>query len=314
MRRRARDDRPRPRRPAVARAARPHHRPRRDARGARRRAGALLRRVRPHRTQPAPRQPGADHHRDAPAARWSRALRPGRGCHRHDRRPARLGGAHPQQRRRRGRLGRAGAAADRAVPLLRGRQRRVHGQQLRLDREPLDDRLPPRRRQALPGQPDAGPRRGPEPARGGHQLHRVQLRAAAVDGLPGALPHPRRAPAVRWQRPVGQPHRWRRADQARRRRPSARVRHPAGHQGRRHQVRQDRGRRPVARPGHDVAVRLLPVLAQRRGRQGRRAAAHLHLPRSGGDRGARGADRGEAVPARRAEGARARGDHAGARA
>jgi tyrosyl-tRNA synthetase len=49
----------------------------------------------------------------------------------------------------------------------------------------------------------------------------------------------------------------------------ARVRDPTGHQVRRHEVRQDRGRRPVARPGDDVAVRLLPVLAQRRGREGR---------------------------------------------
>ena len=47
----------------------------------------------------------------------------------------------------------------------------------------------------------------------------------------------------------------------------------------RHEVRQDRGRRPVARPGDAVAVRLLPVLAQRRGREGRRAAARLHVPR-----------------------------------
>ena len=58
----------------------------------------------------------------------------------------------------------------------------------------------------------------------------------------------------------------------------ARVRHAADHQGRRHEVRQDRGRRAVARPRDDVAVRLLPVLAQRRGREGRRAAAHLHVP------------------------------------
>ena len=45
------------------------------------------------------------------------------------------------------------------------------------------------------------------PARGGHQLHRVQLRAAAVDGLPQPLPRPRRDAAVRRLRPVGQPHR-----------------------------------------------------------------------------------------------------------
>ena len=81
---------------------------------------------------------------------------------------------------------------------------------------------------------------------------------------------------------------------------------PLVDQGRRHQVRQDRGRCPVARPGDDVAVRLPPVLAQRRGREGRRAAAHLHLPLPRGDRGARGADRREAVPARGPEGARRR--------
>ena len=63
-----------------------------------------------------------------------------------------------------------------------------------------------------------------------------------------------------------------------RRRQGARVRDAAGHQGRRHQVRQDRGRCALARPGDDVAVRLPPVLAQRRGREGRRAAADLHLP------------------------------------
>ena len=78
-----------------------------------------------------------------------------------------------------------------------------------------------------------------------------------------------------------------------RRRQGPRLRDAAGHQGRRHQVRQDRGRRPVARPGDDVAVRLPPVLAQRRGREGRRAAAHLHLPLPRGDRGARGRRRAE---------------------
>ena len=43
----------------------------------------------------------------------------------------------------------------------------------------------------------------------------------------------------------------------------------AAHQGRRHEVRQDRGRQRLARPGDDLAVRVLPVLAQRR-RPGRR--------------------------------------------
>ena len=91
------------------------------------------------------------------------------------------------------------------------------------------------------------------------------------------------------------------------------LRHPADHPGRRHEVRQDRGRRPVARPGDALAVRLLPVLAQRRGREGRRAAAGVHLPQPRGDRGPRGADRREAVPAGRAEGARRARDHPGAR-
>ena len=73
-------------------------------------------------------------------------------------------------------------------------------------------------------------------------------------------------------------------------------------QGRRHQVRQDRGRGPLARPADDVAVRLPPVLAQRRGREGGGAAADLHLPDPRGDRGARGADRARSrscAPARR---------------
>ena len=128
--------------------------------------------------------------------------------------------------------------------VLRGRERRHDGQQPRLDREPLDHRLPARHRQALPGQPDAGPRRGAHPARGRDQLHRVLLRAAPVDGLPQPLPRARRDAAVRRLRPVGQPHRRRRADPPRRRRPGARVRDAADHQGGRHQVRQDRGAAP----------------------------------------------------------------------
>ena len=127
-----------------------------------------------------------------------------------------------------------------------GVERRDDRQQLRLDREPLDHRLPPRHRQALPGQPDAGPRRRADQARERHQLHRVQLRPAAVDGLPHPVPRPRGDAAVRRLGPVGQPHRRRRADPSGRRRACARVRDAAGHQGRRHEVRQDRGRRALA--------------------------------------------------------------------
>ena len=46
--------------------------------------------------------------------------------------------AHPQLPRHRQGLGRARPAPDRAVPRLRGPQRRDHGQQLRLDRQPVD--------------------------------------------------------------------------------------------------------------------------------------------------------------------------------
>ena len=65
----------------------------------------------------------------------------------------------------------------------------------------------------------------------GHLLHRVLLRAAAVDGLPRAVPQLRLHAAVRRQRPVGQHHRRRRADPAVRRRPGARPGHAAADQG-----------------------------------------------------------------------------------
>ena len=77
---------------------------------------------------------------------------------------------------------------------------------------------------------------------------------------------------------MGQHHRRRRADPAGRRRQGPRVRDAPGDQARRHQVRQDRGRRAVARPRDDVAVRLPPVLAQRRRLAGEPAAADLHVP------------------------------------
>ncbi len=88
-----------------------------------------------------------------------------------------------------------------------GRQRGDGRQQLRLDRVAVGHRLPARHRQALPGQPDAGARHRQAPSRLGDQLHRVLLRPAAVDGLPGAQPRPRRDAPVRRLRPVGQHHR-----------------------------------------------------------------------------------------------------------
>ena len=124
-------------------------------------------------------------HRATAAGRRAHAVRPGRRRDRDDRRPAGLRRAHPQLRSR--------PSADwtervrrqvSALRLLRGRQRRDRGQQPRLDRVAVGHRLPARHRQALPGEPDARPRHGAAPARVGDQLHRVLLRAAAVDGLP----------------------------------------------------------------------------------------------------------------------------------
>ena len=97
-----------------------------------------------------------------------------------------------------------------------------------------------------------------------HQLHRVQLPAAAGQRLPRAAPPARLRAAVRRHRPVGQHHRGRRPRPPCGTGPGARLHHAAGHQGRRHQVRQDRGQRRLARPDHDQPVRLLPVLGQRR--------------------------------------------------
>ena len=220
--------------------------PRRPARGPDRGQRALLRRLRPHRAEPAHGQPGPAGDRHPPAAGRPHAVHPGRRRHRDDRGSQGLQRADPQRHRHGQGLDRAGAPPGRALRLLRGLERRDDRQQLRLDREPLDHRLPPRHRQALPGQPDAGPRRRADQARERHQLHRVQLRPAAVDGLPHPVPRPRRDAAVRRLGPVGQPHRRRRADPAGRRRARARVRDAAGDQGRRHEVRQDRGRRALA--------------------------------------------------------------------
>ncbi len=205
------------RRPRVARPDRPLDGPRRAARGPGRGERAVLCGIRPDRAQPAHGQPGPAGHRAAAPERRPHAVRPGRRRDRHDRRPQGLGRAHAQLRGDRQGLDRAGTPPGRAVRVARGRQRGHDGQQLRLDREPLDHRLPARDRQALPGQPDARPRRRAHPPRGRHQLHRVQLHPAAVDGLPRAVPQARRDAAVRRLRPVGQPHRRGRADPSRRR-------------------------------------------------------------------------------------------------
>src|ERR1035437_7180193 len=69
----------------------------------------------------------------------------------------------------------------------------------------------------------------------------------------------------------------------------------------------------LARPGDDVAVCLLPVLDQRRGRFGDRLPQDLHRPHPRGDRGARGVAGPDTLQARVTTGPRCRCDDVGPR-
>ena len=193
-------------------------------------------------------------------------------------------------------------------------------------------RVPARLGQALHDPVHA--RQGLRPAapRARAVVHRVQLHdapgARLRDALPGAG---RRAPDGR-RGPVGQHHGRPGAHPAdvggeRRREPGPRDRLQAAAVAVGHEVRQERGRRVgVARPGADVALRVLPVLAQH-GRPRRRARtcagsrcssatrSRRSTPRSPPARGARGpatagVRRDRAGPRR---GGRARGRAPGSR-
>ena len=219
----------------------------RDA--ARRRPGHVLCGLRPDRAEPARRPPHAG--RSPPAGSSS----PGTGrCCWSAAPPARSATRRraPSGRSTRPRWSPAGwsasATSSRPFVIVHRRQRGAAGQQPGLDRRDVGDRVPARRRQALPGQQDAGPRGGEGPAGDRHQLHRVQLPAAAGQRLLRAAPPARLPAAVRRLRPVGQHHRRRGLRPPAGRRAGAGVHHAAGDQGRRHEVRQDRGRRGLARP------------------------------------------------------------------
>ena len=187
-----------------------------------------------------------------------------------------------------------------------GRQRSDDGEQLRLDREPVHHRLPARHRQALPGQPDAGPRRGESRLEAGisytefsyvllqsmdfldlYRAHRVRLQFGGSDQwgnlTVGVGPHP-----------------------SRRRRHGARLRTPAVTKADDTKYGKTEGGALWLDPAM-MSPTVPPVLAQRRGRQGGRAAeASRSSP--GRDRGARGRDRREALPPGAGEGlARRRG-------
>ena len=107
------------------------------------------------------------------------------------------------------------ARAARALPRLRGPQRRAARRQPRLARRAQRDRVPARHRQALLRERDDPARLGAAAARRprpGHLVHRVHVRAAAGLRLPRAL-RPLRLPAADGrQRPVGQHPRRLRAD------------------------------------------------------------------------------------------------------
>ena len=155
--------------------------------------------------------------------------------------------------------------------------------------------------------------RGAAEQRRGHLLHRVQLPAAAGARLPAALPRLRLHAADRRAGPVGQPHRRLRPDPPGRGRVGAPADDAAAHRRVGREVRQERGQRHLAVGRDDQPVRLLPVLAQRRGRLGAHAAAGVHRPHPRGDRRARAPGGGGAVPAGGAEDPRRRRDHPGAR-
>ena len=72
-----------------------------------------------------------------------------------------------------------------------------------------------------------------------------------------------------------------------------RARNAAGYLGLRREVREDRGGRRLARRQQDLALPVLPVLAELPGRRRRQAAALLHPAAQGGDSGP-GAEGGRA--------------------
>ena len=176
-----------------------------------------------------------------------------------------------------------------ALPhLRRGPERRADDRQCRVAGLAQLHRVPARGRPALLGQPHADLRFGEDAAgaRAGAVVPRVQLHDPAGLRLRRALQAHRLHPADGRLRPVGQ-HRLRhRPRPAHGHRPALRPHLPADHHRLGRQDGQDRRGRGVAQRRHALALRILAVLAQHRGR--RRAAlpqAVHHLaarPRSAG--------------------------------
>ena len=306
-----------PRRAGVARPDRAEHRPGRAAARPRRRRAHPLCRVRPHRPEPARGQPhAAAHTAPVPAGRRA-ADRPRRRGHRHDRRSARCRGAGAQQRRHGRATGPTGSAASSngsststtaptgalvvnnldwtgeqtTLEFLRdvGKHFSIN---VMLQRETVKRRLE---------------------GDGMSYTEFSYLLLQSQDYL--HLHRTLRLPAAdRRVRPVGQHRRRGRPDPEGRGRGGARPHHAAGHRRGRPQDRQvHRRRQHLARPGDDLAVRLVPVLRQRRRRRRDPVPAVLHVPGAGGDRRAAAGRRRTATCARGAAQAGRGAHHAGAR-
>ena len=167
-----------------------------------------------------------------------------------------------------------------------GQDRRGDGRQRRVAQPSQLHRFPARRRPALLRQPHADHGFGQAAARprAGAVLHRVQLHAAAGLRLRGAGA-PLRHATCRWAAPTSgatsSPASISAGACCRRRcrleeRPALRAHLPAADDRVGRQDGQDRGRRGVAQRGAAVALRLLAILAQHRGRRRRALPEALH--------------------------------------
>ena len=264
------------------------HRSRRPGRARGEGADRGLHRLRLHGGFAARGQPGADHDAaPAPEDRPQADRAHGRG-HEQDRRPLGQGRDAPAPERRRDRRQHGRDQADlRAVPELRRRaHRRDHGRQRGLAGRPQLRRLPARVRPALLGQPDARLRLGQAAprARASSELSGVQLHGAPGLRLPGIGAPVRLRAADGRLGPVGQHRQRHRSGPAARPEDAVRPDLAAYYHRLGRQDGQDRHGRRLAQPGAAVGLRLLAVLAQRRGRRRRPLPAPLHRASGGRDR------------------------------
>ena len=206
-----------------------------------------------------------------------------------------------------------------------GPVRRDHAQQRRLAGRARLHPAAARGRRALHHQPHADLRFGEAAAgtRAPADLPRIQLHDPAELRFPRAQPPPRRDAADGRIGPVGQHRRRGRTGAPHRRQAGVRPDHAADRHRVGRQDGQDGPGRRVARRQPGVAVRLLAVLAQHRGRRCRPLPAPVHRPAAGRDRAAGSArrrrdqrgeedpgDRGDRAAARRRRGGRGRRNRA----